>query len=166
MFSHKSQKGFTLIEIVLVLVLIAILAAVALSKYYDLKYKAQEDAAQAFANSVAAEFNARVSELILSGKTCEQAKYGWGVEGTGVINELGVKYMWAANYGFGFNMTPIYTDAPTTIVYDAEDNQFTVKNSIVSCDKYTNSNVPGTGGDSSGQGSGQGSGQDSTGKGS
>ena len=67
------QKGFTLIEIVMVLVLLGILAAVAVPKYFDLQEEAEERAMAA----IAAEFQARVNGVfareILAGKSCGDA---------------------------------------------------------------------------------------------
>lgn len=70
----KKQSGFTLIEIVMVLVLLGILTAVAVPKYFDL----QEEAARNVANSYAAEYqsrlNAEFAKELMKGATCSQAR--------------------------------------------------------------------------------------------
>ena len=58
----NNKRGFTLIEIVMVLVLLGILAAVAVPKFYDLRDKAEEQTAKA----VAAEFQARLNGMFAS----------------------------------------------------------------------------------------------------
>lgn len=76
MTAIERQKGFTLIEIVMILILISLLGAVALSKYFDLKQDAREQAAISFANAYCAEINMVAAREILSGKSCQEALFG------------------------------------------------------------------------------------------
>ena len=69
-----NKRGFTLIEIVMVLVLLGILAAVAVPKYFDLQHKAQEQAAKAIAAEYQAQINGKFAEDVLAGSTCNTAR--------------------------------------------------------------------------------------------
>lgn len=70
----KKQMGFTLIEIVMVLVLLGILSAVAVPKYFDLRDQAELQAAQATVAEFQARLNARFASGLLEGQTCTDAK--------------------------------------------------------------------------------------------
>lgn len=70
--SHSRRQGFTLIEIVMVLVLQGIPSAVAVPKYFDLQETAVQKAAQQAPQAIQAETNARFAEALLNGQTCQQ----------------------------------------------------------------------------------------------
>ncbi len=69
----KKQMGFTLIEIVMVLVLLGILSAVAVPKYFDLQEQALQNAAKATVAEYQARLNARFASELLAGNTCDKA---------------------------------------------------------------------------------------------
>lgn len=62
----KKQMGFTLIEIVMVLVLLGILSAVAVPKYFDLRDKAEEKAMAAVAAEYQAQINGEFANQLLN----------------------------------------------------------------------------------------------------
>lgn len=69
----KKQMGFTLIEIVMVLVLLGILSAVAVPKYFDLRDKAEENAMAAIAAEYQSRLNAAFAGSLLDGNDCTTA---------------------------------------------------------------------------------------------
>lgn len=68
---HKS--GFTLIEIVMVLVLLGILTAVAVPKYFDLQDETEKLAAQTAVAEAQARIHARFAQLLLTDNACQKA---------------------------------------------------------------------------------------------
>ena len=65
------QKGFTLIEIVMVLVLLGILAAVAVPKYFDVQEEAEKKVAVTIANELQARLNGEFAQFLLEGNACK-----------------------------------------------------------------------------------------------
>lgn len=78
----SNQKGFTLIEIIAVLVILGILAAVAVPKYLDLQAEAKVKAAQGQVAEVKGTLNSAWGKLMLS--------TGGTATTTGVITKSGL----------------------------------------------------------------------------
>lgn len=74
MLENKYNKGFTLIEIVAILILIGILMAVAASKYFDMRDEAQKRAALATVAEAQSRINSVFAEKILGGDSCTVAR--------------------------------------------------------------------------------------------
>lgn len=67
------EPGFTLIEITMILVLLGILAAVAVPKYFDLQEESRMRAAQTALAEAQARIHAHFSEKVLAGLDCASA---------------------------------------------------------------------------------------------
>ena len=68
-----SSHGFTLIEICMALILLGILAAVAVPKFFDLHDESHQRAASAAVAEAQARINAYFGDQLLSGKSCLEA---------------------------------------------------------------------------------------------
>jgi prepilin-type N-terminal cleavage/methylation domain-containing protein len=104
----RNEKGFTLIEIIAVLVILGILAAVAVPKYLDLMGQARISAAQAAIGEVKGRLSqAQAKYMIAYSGTAPSAAqlltYATGTNGYGTATNL-------VNVGVDF----VLTDPPTT----------------------------------------------------
>ncbi|MFT5171584.1 MAG: prepilin-type N-terminal cleavage/methylation domain-containing protein [Candidatus Marinamargulisbacteria bacterium] len=67
MFSFRSEKGFTMIELVVVLVLIGLIAAIAIPKYLDVTTNAKEKSLRGAISSVRGAIQMSYSKSVLDG---------------------------------------------------------------------------------------------------
>ena len=122
----NNKRGFTLIEIVMVLVLLGILSAVAVPKYYDLKDKAEQQTALAVIAEYQARLNGSFAENLLGGKSCKDALDQAKTDLTGFKDE-----------GHGYEVTLAATSTsglvPATITRNSQAITGTFKVSIPKC---------------------------------
>ena len=71
----RNQQGFTLVEIIAVLVILGILAAVAIPKYFDLQEKARENALDAALGEAVGRINQYFANELLQGNPPDQINY-------------------------------------------------------------------------------------------
>ncbi len=74
----KPQAGFTLIEIIAVLVIMGLLAAVAVPKFFDLQERARRKAIYTAVSEIKVRINQHFASQLLDGRTAGQITYNSG----------------------------------------------------------------------------------------
>jgi prepilin-type N-terminal cleavage/methylation domain-containing protein len=80
----KNEEGFTLIEIIAVLVIMGILAAVAVPKFFDLQSKAREKAVYTAVSELKVRVNQAFSKQLLEGVPIGSIDYSAATIGTNI----------------------------------------------------------------------------------
>lgn len=99
-----NKKGFTLIELVMVIVILAILAAVAIPRFIDLQSDARVSTAKGIGGAVAGAANILHAQYLLKGTTYMLGTTEGAVEATAVLynaNIAGATVVVSQNATFG-----------------------------------------------------------------
>lgn len=95
---EKNEEGFTLIEIIAVLVIMGILAAVAIPKFFDLQARARQKAIYTAESEMKVRVNQRFASALLDGVAVGSVLYAESLVGTNLGNDFDITN-WAWNSG-------------------------------------------------------------------
>jgi MSHA pilin protein MshA len=81
----RGKKGFTLIELVMVIVILGILAAVAIPRFIDIRGDARQSTAKAVAGAISGAMNILHTQYVLRGTNYVLGTTGGGISTTGIL---------------------------------------------------------------------------------
>lgn len=136
----KKESGFTLIEIVMVLVLLGILMAVAAPKYFDLQKEARQQATYAIVAEVQSRLNAEFATQLLAGKDCSDARdiASQSVGGTGTATDVTDNKVTSPGSEWTVAIAASGTDALAVTVTWGDDDEMDAINVQLPVCKVTN----------------------------
>ena len=101
----NNEEGFTLIEVIAVLVILGLLAAFAIPKFFDLQSRARQKPIDAAISDIKGRVNQRFAAQLLDGINVDSVDYSEDAVGTNLGQDILI-----TNWGWGLGSTQISFD--------------------------------------------------------